>query len=66
MTPRALLTLTVLPDLYAISRLAANADVPAGAPGNSFQFRERRMNCRLSVSKRAFPRELPARPTGKF
>ena len=33
MTPRALLTLTVLPDLYAISRLAANADVPAWCTG---------------------------------
>src|SRR5436190_13974466 len=34
MTPRALLTLTVFPDRYAISRLDAKADIPEwSAPG---------------------------------
>jgi uncharacterized protein len=36
MTPRALLTLTVLPERYAIARLAPDADVPAWSAGGRF------------------------------
>jgi uncharacterized protein len=37
MNPKALLTLTVLPDRYAICRLDANAEVPAWSDAGQFK-----------------------------